>query len=48
MIFSVVDDSLAPEVMHVLDTILDCAHGKGRGIAVTVPIDSAIGVRGTP
>jgi nitrogen regulatory protein PII len=48
MIFSVVDDALAAEVMQVLDTILDCAHGKGRGIAFTVPIDSVIGVRGTP
>ncbi|MGA2379809.1 MAG: P-II family nitrogen regulator [Spirochaetia bacterium] len=48
MIFSVVDDSQAPEVLDVLDKILDCAHGKGRGIAFTLPIDSAIGVRRTP
>lgn len=48
MIFSVVDDSQAPEVLEVLDKILDCAHGKGRGIAFTLPIDSAIGVRRTP
>jgi nitrogen regulatory protein PII len=48
MIFSVVDDSQAAEVMDVLDKILDCAHGKGHGIAVTLPIDSAIGVRGSP
>jgi len=48
MIFSVVDDSQAAEVMEVLEKILDCAHGKGRGIAFTLPIDSAIGVSGTP
>ena len=48
MIFSVINDSQAPEVMEVLDKILDCSHGKGQGIAVTLPIDSAIGVRGTP
>jgi nitrogen regulatory protein P-II 1 len=48
VIFSVVDDSQAPEIMEVLDKILDCAHGKGRGIAFTLPIDSAIGVRKAP
>jgi nitrogen regulatory protein PII len=48
MIFSVVDDSQAREVMDVLDNILDCAHGKGKGIAFTLPIDSAIGVHVTP
>jgi nitrogen regulatory protein PII len=48
MIFSVVDDAQAVEVMDVLEKILDCAHGKGRGIAFTLPIDSAIGVRKTP
>ena len=48
MIFSVVGDSQAPEVMDVLSKILDSAHGKGLGIAFTLPIDSAIGVRGSP
>jgi len=47
VIFSVVEDSQAPEVMEVLSKILDSAHGRGRGIAFTLPIDSAIGVRGT-
>jgi nitrogen regulatory protein PII len=48
MIFSVVGDSQAPEVMDVLSKILDCEHGRGLGIAFTLPIDSAIGVRGSP
>ena len=48
MIFSVVDDAQAPEVMDTLSKILDCSHPRGSGIAVTLPIDSAIGVRGTP
>ncbi|MGO9310871.1 MAG: P-II family nitrogen regulator [Spirochaetia bacterium] len=47
VIFSVLDDSQAPEVMEVLAKILDSAHGRGRGIAFTLPIDSCIGVRGT-
>ncbi len=48
VIFSVVDDSQAPEVLDVLSKILDCAHGRGSGIAFTLPVDSAIGVRGAP
>jgi nitrogen regulatory protein PII len=48
VIFSVVDDSQATEVMDVLSKILDCAHDRGGGIAFTLPIDSAIGLRGTP
>ncbi len=48
VIFSVIDDALAAEVMTVMEQILDCAHGKGRGIAFTVPVDSAIGVRKAP
>ena len=48
VIFSVVADTLAVEVMGVMEQILDCAHGKGRGIAFTVPVDSAIGVAPAP
>jgi nitrogen regulatory protein P-II 1 len=48
VIFSVIDDALAVEVMGVLENILDCAHGKGRGIAFTLPVDSAIGVHRAP
>ncbi len=48
VIFSVLPDGQAVEVMGVLEKILDCAHGQGRGIAFTVPVDSAIGVHGAP
>ncbi len=48
VIFSAVDDSQTSEVMEVLSKILDCAHERGSGIAFTLPIDSAIGVRGKP
>jgi nitrogen regulatory protein PII len=48
MIFSVVDDAQAPEVMEILSKILDCSHGRGSGIAFTLPIDSSIGVHRTP
>jgi nitrogen regulatory protein PII len=44
MIFSVVTDSQASDALQVLDKILDCAHSRGKGIAFTLPIDSAIGV----
>jgi nitrogen regulatory protein P-II 1 len=44
MIFSVVTDPQAAEALEVLDKILDCSHGKGKGIAFTLPIDAAIGV----
>ena len=44
MIFSVVTDTQAAETMQVMDKILDCAHSRGKGIAFTLPIDSAIGV----
>jgi nitrogen regulatory protein P-II 1 len=47
VIFSVVPDSQAVEVMGVMEKILDCAHGSGMGIAFTVPVDSAIGIHGT-
>jgi nitrogen regulatory protein P-II 1 len=43
MIFSVIDDSQAAETMSVLDTILACSHERAKGIAFTMPIDSAIG-----
>jgi nitrogen regulatory protein PII len=48
VIFSVVEDSLAIEVMEILSKILDCGHGSRSGIAFTLPIDSAIGMRATP
>ena len=48
VIFSVVADTLAAEAMTVMEQILDCAHGKGTGIAFTVPVDSAIGVPRAP
>jgi nitrogen regulatory protein P-II 1 len=44
MIFSVVTDTQAGEALEVLDKILGCSHGKGMGIAFTVPIDATIGV----
>jgi len=44
MIFSVITDAQAGDAMQVLDKILDCAHSRGKGIAFTMPIDSAIGV----
>jgi len=45
IIFSVIPASQAAETMKVLDKILGCSRGKGDGIAFTVPIDGAIGVR---
>jgi hypothetical protein len=48
IIFSVIPDTLAAEVMGVMEQVLDCAHGKGRGIAFTVPVDSVIGVPRAP
>jgi nitrogen regulatory protein P-II 1 len=48
VIFSVVDDGLAAEVLSVAERILDCSHGKGSGIAFTVPVDAAIGVHKAP
>ncbi len=48
VIFSVLPDSQAAEAMAALEKILDCAHGQGRGIAFTVPVDAAIGVHGAP
>lgn len=44
MIFSVIDDLQAPEVMELLSKILDCEGPRGAGIAFTLPIDAAIGV----
>ncbi len=48
VILSVLQDRQAAEVMGVLEKILDCAHGQGRGIAFTVPVDAAIGVHPAP
>ena len=47
MIFSVVDDAQAAEVMDVMERSSTAPTGRGRGIAFTLPMDSAIGVRGT-
>jgi nitrogen regulatory protein P-II 1 len=44
MIFSAIADEQAAETMQLLSTILDCAHGHGKGIAFTVPIDGVIGL----
>ncbi len=44
MIFSVVSDAQAAETLTVMEKVLDCSHGKGRGIAFTIPIDAAIGI----
>ncbi len=45
MVFSVIPDGQAAEALAVLDKVLDCSQGRGKGIAFTVPIDAAIGVR---
>jgi nitrogen regulatory protein PII len=47
VIFSVLEEGQSTEVLEVLSKILDCAQGRGSGIAFTMPIDSAIGVHGT-
>lgn len=45
MIFSVISDAQVAETLDLMDKILDCSHEKGKGIAFTIPIDAAIGVR---
>ncbi len=45
MIFSVISDGQAAETMQILGTILECSHERSKGIAFTLPIDSAIGMR---
>jgi nitrogen regulatory protein PII len=47
MIFSVISDQQSAETMQILDTILECSRERGKGIAFTLPIDSAIGLRTT-
>ncbi|HVO38537.1 MAG TPA: P-II family nitrogen regulator [Spirochaetia bacterium] len=44
IIFSVIDDKQARESLDVLEKILACSAGKGKGIAFVLPIDAAIGV----
>ena len=44
MVFSVVSDAQAAEALAVMDKILECSLGKGKGIAFTIPIDAAIGI----
>jgi hypothetical protein len=48
MIFSVIGDEQAAETLQILGTILECAGDRGKGIAFTIPIDSAIGMRALP
>ncbi len=44
MILSVIDDRQARESLDVLEKILACSAGKGKGIAFVQPIDAVIGV----
>ncbi len=48
MIFSVITDAQAAETLEVMDKILECSHGKGKGIAFTIPVDAAIGMPREP
>jgi nitrogen regulatory protein P-II 1 len=48
MIFSVINDGQVAETLELLDKILGCAHGRGEGMAFTMPIDSAIGICNEP
>jgi nitrogen regulatory protein PII len=45
MVFSAISDAQAVEALAVMDKILDCSQGRGKGIAFTIPIDAAIGIR---
>jgi nitrogen regulatory protein P-II 1 len=45
MIFSVIGDVQAAETLTMLENILACSQEKHKGIAFTMPIDAAIGVR---
>jgi nitrogen regulatory protein P-II 1 len=45
MIFSVIGDAQAAETLAMLDNILACSQDRHKGIAFTMPIDAAIGVR---
>jgi nitrogen regulatory protein P-II 1 len=45
VVISAIADNQAGESMEVLEKILGCSHGKGKGIAFVVPIESVIGVR---
>jgi nitrogen regulatory protein P-II 1 len=44
MIFSLISDAQAVESLQVMEKILECAGGKGKGLAFTLPVDAAIGV----
>jgi len=43
MIFSLISDTQAAEALQVLEKILECSGGKGKGLAFTLPVDAAIG-----
>ena len=45
MIFSVIGDSQATETLAMLENILACSQETHKGIAFTMPIDAAIGLR---
>ncbi len=44
MIFSLISDIQATEALQVMEKILECSGGKGKGLAFTLPVDGAIGV----
>ncbi len=44
LVFSVIADRQARESLGVMEKILDCSHGRGKGIAFVMPIDSVIGM----
>jgi len=45
MIFSVIGDTQAAETLAMLENILTCSQDTHKGIAFTMSIDAAIGVR---
>jgi nitrogen regulatory protein PII len=45
MLFSVIRDEQVDEAMDILGKILGCAKGeRGRGLAVVLPVERAIGI----
>ncbi len=45
VIFAVIGDGQAAETLAMLENVLACSQEKHKGIAFTMPIDAAIGVR---